>query len=133
MKANEFDALMAQGFYTAEKSVASGANQQMTQQAVQNVQAFQAMPTAKGYVPDHTVLPIFERQAQMEQEAAARKQQEQAQFFVLLNGAQKGPLTLEQLKGLAIADVIDESTQVWRTNTPEWTDLKTCLATLNNH
>jgi hypothetical protein len=53
-----------------------------------------------------------------------------AQFYVLLNGAQKGPLTLEQLKGLAVVDVINEATQVWRMGTPEWTDLKTCLASL---
>lgn len=131
MNANDFDALMAQGFYTAEKSVASGANRQMAQQAVQNIQGFQSMPTAKGYVPDHTVLPVFERQAVLEQEAAARKAREQAQFFVLINGAQKGPVSLEQLKGLAIVDVIDENTQVWRQGTPEWTDLKTCLANLH--
>lgn len=108
MNANEFDALMGQGFNTMEKSVASGANNMMGQQAINNVQAFQSMPTAKGYVPDHTVLPIFKKQ-----------------FYVLLNNVQKGPLTYEQLKGLAIADIIDENTQVWQEGLPEWKTLKT--------
>jgi len=26
----------------------------------------QSMPTAKGFVPDHTVLPVFQRQAEAE-------------------------------------------------------------------
>ena len=125
MNATDFDALMGQGFNTMEKSVASGANQQMAQQAIQNIQAFQTMPTAKGFIPDHTVLPVFQRQAEAEAAKAAN-----TQFFVLLNNEQKGPLTLEQLKGLAIADVIDENTQVWRQGTPQWTDLKTCLSSL---
>ena len=107
MNANEFDALMGQGFNTMEKSVASGANNMMAQQSIQNVQAFQAMPTAKGYVPDHAVLPIFKKH-----------------FYVLINNVQKGPLTYEQLKGLAIADVIDENTQVWQEGTPDWKPLK---------
>jgi len=98
---------MGQGFNTMEKSVASGANQMMAQQAVQNIQAFQAMPTAKGYVPDHTVLPIFQKK-----------------FYVLINNEQKGPLTYEQLKGLIIADVINEDTQIWQEGTPEWKPLK---------
>jgi len=113
-----------------EKNVASGANQQMGRQAVQNIQGFQAMPTAKGYIPDHSVLPIFQRQAQAQEQLAAQAQQAAVQFFVNIAGVQKGPITLEQLKGLAIVDVIDENTAVWRVGTPEWTDLKTCLANL---
>ena len=115
-----------------EKNVASGANQQMAQQAVQNIQGFQAMPTAKGYIPDHTVLPVFQRlaEAEAQKNAASQAQQAEAQFFVNIGGEQKGPINLEQLQGLAIVDVINEQTMVWRTGTPEWTDLKTCLANL---
>ncbi len=131
MNANDFDALMGQGFNTLDKVAASNAGSQMTQQAIDNIRSFQSMPTATGYIPDHTVLPVFERQAALEQEAAARKAREEAQFFVLLNGEQKGPLSLEQLKGLAIADVINEESQVWRQGTPEWTDLKSCLESIH--
>lgn len=122
MNPQEFDALVSagSGFYTQNQMVQSGVNSQMTQQALQNIQAMQT-PVAVGNVPQAASSPVFDR---LEQE---RKVAE-AQFFVLLNGAQKGPLTLEQLKGLAIADVIDENSQVWKQGTPEWTDLKTCLA-----
>ena len=122
MNPQEFDALVSagSGFYTQNQMVQSGVNSQMTQQALQNIQAMQ-MPVAVGNVPQAASSPVFDR---LEQERKAAE----AQFFVLLNGAQKGPLTLEQLKGLAIADVIDENSQVWKQGTPEWTDLKTCLA-----
>ena len=124
MNPQEFDALVSAGtgFYTQNQMVSSGINNQMTQQALQNVQTMQT-PVALGTVPAAPTMPTFNRLAQ-EQEAA------KAQFHVLLNGEQKGPLTLEQLKGLAIADVINENTQVWRIGTPEWTDLKTCLASI---
>ena len=51
-------------------------------------------------------------------------------FFVALNGQQKGPLTLEQLKGLAVCDIIDENSPVWMQGMADWTDLKTCLSQL---
>jgi len=121
MSPNAFDALMGQGFNTLNKAAAADPSRQMTQQAIDNIHSLQNMPTAKGYIPDHSVLPVFQKQAEFE----AKKN---ALFFVLLNGEQKGPLTLEQLKGLAITDVIDENSQVWKQGTPEWTDLKTCLA-----
>ena len=50
--------------------------------------------------------------------------------FVIINGQQRGPVSLEQLKGLAICEVIDENSQVWLQGTPNWTDLKTCLSQL---
>ncbi len=124
MNPQEFDALVSAGtgFYSQNQMVNSGVNNQMTQQALQSVQAMQTQ-VPMGNVPAAPTMPTFDRLAQ-EQEAA------KAQFYVLLNGVQKGPLTLEQLKGLAIADVINEATQVWRLGTPEWTDLKTCLANI---
>ena len=124
MNPQEFDALVSasSGFYTQNQMVQSGVNSQMTQQALQNIQAMQT-PVAVGNVTQAASSPVFDR---LEQE---RKVAE-AQFFVLLNGAQKGPLTLEQLKGLAIADVIDENTQVWKQGTTEWVSLKDCLANL---
>ena len=124
MNPQDFDALLStqSGFYSQTQMVNSDANHRLTQQALQNVQAMQtAVPL--GNVPGVPVSPAFEQMAQ------ERKALE-AQFHVLLNGAQKGPLTLEQLKGLAIADVIDENTQVWRVGTKDWTDLKTCLNNL---
>jgi hypothetical protein len=124
MSPQEFDALVSSGtgFYTQNQMVSSGINNQLTQQALQNVQAMQ-VPVATGNAPQAAVSPVFERMAQERKEL-------EAQFFVLLNGEQKGPLTLEQLKGLALVDVINESTQVWRQGTPAWTDLKTCLANI---
>lgn len=124
MDPKEFDALVSTGtgFYTQNQMVGSGINNQMTAQALQNVQAMQT-PVAMGNVPAAPVSPAFEQIAQDRKAATAN-------FFVLINGAQKGPLTLEQLKGLAIADVIDENSQVWQQGSPQWTDLKTCLANL---
>lgn len=116
----DFDALVysSQGFNTMDNLVNSGATQKMSQQSLQNIQTMQT-PMPQGHIPQHVVLPIFEK-----------KQEQQLQFFVALNGVQKGPFSLEQLKGLAIADVIDENTQVWQSGTPAWTDLKTCLTHL---
>jgi len=124
MNPQEFDALVSAGtgFYTQNQMVNSGVNNQMTQQALHNVQAMQT-PVAVGTVPAAPTMPSFDRLAK-DQEAA------KAQFYVLLNNVQKGPLTLEQLKGLAIADVITPESMVWRQGTPEWTDLKTCLASI---
>ena len=124
MNPQDFDALISTstGYYTMNQMVSSGVNNQMTAQALQNVQTMQT-PVAMGNVPAAPVSPAFEQIAQDRKAATAN-------FFVLINGVQKGPLSLEQLKGLAIADVIDENSQVWQQGTPAWTDLKTCLANL---
>jgi len=96
--------------------VNSGINNQMTQQALQNVQAMQTQ-VPLGNAPAAPTMPTFDRLAK-EQQAA------QPQFFVLINNEQKGPLNIEQLKGLAIADVIDADTPIWQVGTPEWATLK---------
>ena len=126
MTAMDFDALVMnpQGFNTMDNLAASNASQQMAQQTLQNIQTMQT-PMPQGTVPQHVVLPIFQKQ---EKQNAAKP--DEPCFFVALNGTQKGPFTLEQLKGLAIADVIDVDTQVWMPGLSEWTDLKTCLASL---
>lgn len=128
MEAMDFDALILknQGFNTLDNLAHSNATQDMTQQTLQNIQTMQ-MPMPDGHLPQHVVLPIFQKQETM---TALPKVDHQ--FFVILNGAQKGPFTLEQIKGLAIADVINADSQVWMTGLPAWTDLKTCLANLNN-
>lgn len=124
----DFDALVMnpQGFNTLDKLASSAAPQQMAQQTLQNIQTMQtSMP--QGHVPEHVVLPIFQKQ-----EDRNANNKEEANIFVALNGAQKGPFTIEQLKGLAIADVINADSQVWMPGLSEWTDLKTCLANLKN-
>ncbi len=120
----DFDALVYsnQGFNTMDNLVNSAATQKMSQQTLQNIQTMQT-PMPQGYTPQHVVLPVFKKKQ-------AQQPSQQLQFFVALNGVQKGPFSLEQLKGLAIADVIDEKTQVWQSGTPTWTDLKTCLTNL---
>lgn len=126
MEAMDFDALVYknQGFNKMDDNVNSVINQAMTQQTLNNIQAMQtSMP--QGHIPQHVVLPIFQK------EAAQKDNGQSLQFFVIIGGVQKGPFTLEQVKGLAIADVIDENTQVWMSGLPNWTDLKTCLSTLN--
>lgn len=65
---------MDYSFNTLDKLAASDAAEKMTKQAMQNIQAMQSMPTAKGFVPDHTVLPVFQRQAEAEK-AKNNKQQ----------------------------------------------------------
>ena len=123
MNPQEFDALInaGTGFYTQNQMVDSGVNNQMSRQALQNVQMMQT-PVAMGSIPQVPGSPDFDR---MTQPALPM-------FYVILNNEQKGPLTLDQLKGLAIADVIDEDTQVWQQGTPEWMALKACLANLKN-
>lgn len=118
MDPKEFDALVGtgKGFYTQDQMVNSGINNQMTQQALQNVQAMQTQ-VPLGNAPAAPTMPTFDRLAK-EQQAA------QPQFFVLINNEQKGPLSIEQLKGLAIADVIDADTPIWQVGTPEWATLK---------
>lgn len=124
MNPNEFDALVYnnQGFNTMDNLVNSAATTQMSQQTLQSIQTMQT-PMPQGHIPQHVVLPVFNNQPKT-------NPVQQLQFFVVLNGTQKGPFTLEQLKGLVIAEVIDENTQVWQSGTPSWTDLKTCLTNL---
>ena len=126
MDAMDFDALILnnQGFNTLDNLAHSNAMQDMAQQTLQNIQTMQT-PMPQGHVPQHVVLPVFQRQ-----EAAQKAETNELQFFVIVNGSQKGPFTLEQVKGLAIADVINVDTQVWMPGMPAWTDLKTCLGNL---
>lgn len=126
MTAMDFDALVMnpQGFNTLNNFANSSASQQLTQQTLQNIQTMQT-PMPQGHLPEHVTLPIFQKQ----QERYA-KMPEDANIFVALNGLQKGPFTLEQLKGLAIADVINADSPVWMPGMSEWVDLKTCLANL---
>ena len=95
-------------------------------QPLQAIQTMQQMPTAQGFVPEHVTLPVFQRQTQQQQQ----KQANDVQIFISLNGTQKGPFTLEQLKGLVIAEVVDDDTMAWRAGLDNWTTLKTCLSTL---
>ncbi len=57
---------MDYSFHNLDNLAASDAAEKMTKQTLQNIQAMQSMPTAKGFVPDHTVLPVFQRQAEAE-------------------------------------------------------------------
>jgi len=118
----DFDALMlsCQGFNTMDKVANSGVNQSMTQQTLQNIQAMQT-PTFEGYTPKSPVLPIFEKQ---------QEQKPAQQFFVLLNNEQKGPFTLEQIRGFYNAGMINENTLAWISGMQNWADLKTCLSYL---
>ena len=124
MEAMDFDALVYknQGFNTLDNFANSSATQQMSQQTLQNIQTMQT-PMPQGHVPQHVVLPVFQKQIEQQKSSAP-------QFFVALNGQQKGPLTLEQLKGLAVCDIIDENSSVWMQGRADWTDLKTCLSQL---
>ena len=121
MNPQEFDALLSAGtgFDSQNQMVNSGINNQITQQTLQNVQALQTN-VPLGSVPAPPINPAM---AEIAQNA-------ENQFFVLLNNEQKGPFTLEQIKGLAIADIITPESLVWRQGTPSWVDLKTCLASL---
>lgn len=106
--------------------------QNMTQTTLQSMQAMQT-PVPQGHLPQNVVLPIFQNQQNNPSAAPATYMSTQTnahQFFAVINGAQKGPFSLEQLKGLAIADVLNTESMVWLVGSPEWTDLKTCLATL---
>ncbi|MCQ2285992.1 MAG: DUF4339 domain-containing protein [Bacteroidales bacterium] len=127
MDAMDFDALILnnQGFNTLDNLAQSNVVQDMAKQTLQNIQTMQT-PMPAGHVPQHVVLPVFQKQQLNNGEKQTEKQ-----FFVIINGVQKGPFTLEQVKGLAIADVIDTDTQVWMPGMPNWTDLKTCLSQLN--
>lgn len=122
----DFDALLLnnQGFNTMDNLAHSNVVQDMSRQTLQNIQAMQT-PMPQGHIPQHVVLPVLQKQ-----EARKPDQSDERQFFVAINGTQKGPFTLEQVKGLAIADVIDIDTPVWMPGMSGWTDLKTCLANL---
>jgi hypothetical protein len=125
----DFDALILnnQGFNTLDTLAQSNNVQSMTQTTLQSIQAMQT-PVPQGHIPQHVVLPIFQKQEAAT--PAAGMSQNQPQFFAIVNGSQKGPFTLEQLKGLAIADVINSESLVWMQGLPEWVDLKTCLSNL---
>lgn len=126
MEALDFDALILnnQGFNTLDKLAHSNVTQDMSQQTLQNIQTMQT-PIPNGHIPQHVVLPVFQNQRESKD-----SNQTGQQFFAIVNGVQKGPFTLEQLKGLAIADVINVDTMVWMTGMADWTDLKTCLGQL---
>lgn len=126
MDALDFDALILnnQGFNTLDNLAHSNAMQDMAQQTLQNIKTMQT-PLPNGHVPQHVVLPIFQKQ-----ETNDNCKKNEQHFFAIVNGTQKGPFTLEQLKGLAIADVINVETPVWMPGMSDWADLKTCLAQL---
>lgn len=126
----DFDALILnnQGFNTLDSHASSNSVQSMTQTALQSIQTMQT-PMPQGHLPQHVVLPAFQKQEHPCPAAGMPKNDHQ--FFAVVNGVQKGPFTLEQLKGLAIADVIDQETMVWMPGMPEWVNLKTCLSNLN--
>lgn len=127
MDPRQFDSLILnnQGFNTLNNVVQSNAVQDMSQQTLQSIQSMQT-PVAQGHLPQHAVLPMFQKQETPQQSISSTS----SQFFAVVNGAQKGPFTLEQLKGLAIADVINEDSLVWMQGMPEWVALKICLANL---
>ena len=126
MEAMDFDALVFnnQDFNTLDNLSRSDANQRMSRQVLQNIQTMQT-PLPKGHIPQHVVLPVFNNEPNVPTGA-----QKGYQFFVIINEQQKGPFTLEQLKGLAIADVINVDTKVWMPGLSDWLDLKTCLGSL---
>ena len=122
----DFDALILnnQGFNTLDHVARSNAAQEMAEQTLKNIRTMQT-PMPQGHLPQHVVLPVFQQK-----EAGNEPARQELQFFVNINGSQKGPFTLEQVKGLAIADVIDMDTLVWMPGLPNWVDLKTCLTNL---
>lgn len=125
----DFDALILnnQGFNTLDSQANSNNVQNMTQTTLQSIQAMQtAVP--QGHLPQHVVLPTFQKQEAPT--PVAGMAQNQHQFFAIVNGSQKGPFTLEQLKGLAIADVINSESLVWMPGMSGWVDMKTCLSNL---
>lgn len=126
MNVLDFDALILknQGFNSLDDLAQSNSVQNMAQQTLQNIQTMQT-PMPNGHIPQHVVLPVFQKQ-----NANSTTTQKEWQFFANINGVKKGPFTLEQLKGLAIADVIDTDTLVWMPGMPEWVDLTTCLSNL---
>lgn len=126
MEAMDFDALILnnQGFNTLDNLAHSNSVQDMSQHSLKSIQTMQT-PMPEGYLPQHVVLPVFKKNEDNKVASQTDKQ-----FFVIVNGLQKGPFTLEQVKGLAIADVINVDTQVWMPGMESWTDLKTCLANL---
>ena len=129
MNAIDFDALILdnQGFNTLDSLANSNNLQNMTQATLQSIQTMQTtMP--QGHLPQHVVLPALQQHEASSLKAGMN--QAQHQFFAIVNGLQKGPFTLEQLKGLAIADVINQESLVWMPGMPEWIDLKTCLSNL---
>lgn len=132
MEALDFDALVVnnQAFNTLDNLANANTMQNMTQNTLQNIQAMQT-PVPQGHIPQHVVLPTFQNKQNIASGSTCPTKQSGNLFFAVVNGAQKGPFTLEQLKGLAIADVINTDSMVWLVGSPEWTDLRTCLATLN--
>lgn len=127
MNPADFDALVFtnQGFNTLNSVANSNVAQDMTNQTLHSIQAMQT-PVPQGHLPQHAVLPMFQNQAANQQNVPTPPQQ----FFAVVNGAQKGPFSLEQLKGLAIADVLNEDSMVWMQGMPEWVPLKICLSNL---
>ncbi|MBE6240281.1 MAG: DUF4339 domain-containing protein [Bacteroidales bacterium] len=129
MDPRQFDSLILQnqGFNTLNNVVHSNVVQNMAEQTLQSVHAMQGMqitqPKESAYNPAglYGVNP---------QHQPLQPNTSQHQFLAVVNGAQKGPFTLEQLKGLAIADVISEDTLVWMQGMPEWVSLRVCLANL---
>lgn len=130
----DFDALIlkTQGYNTMDNHVNSGISQTMTQQSLQNIQTMQT-PTVHGYMPQSPVLPIFQKKAEEEakMQQAQQAAQQQIQIYVLLNNEQKGPFSLEQIKGFYNAGMINESTFAWIPGMQNWADLQTCLSFLN--
>lgn len=126
MDPRQFDSLILtnQGFNTLNNVANSNVVQGMAQQTLQSIQTMQTpTPTAPSFTPMGLCGVTSNPQS-------APNNVCQHQFYAVVNGGQKGPFTLEQLKGLAIAEVINEDTLVWMQGMPEWVSLKICLSNL---
>lgn len=99
-------------FNTLDKLVASDQWQALAAQAVESIKSMQREVPQVGIQP-HVVLPVFQKK-------------EETQYVLAVNGEQRGPFTLAQIRRLLKLDAVTPDFYVWTQGWPEWKFLKDC-------
>lgn len=123
MNVKDLDALY--GFMTLKDLVKTGFQQDLARQLQQSMSTVQTQ-TQKGYMPVNVVLPTISKKE--EQQAIAAQSEQSHSIYVSLNGDRKGPMTIENLKGLVIADLVNDDTLVWMAGLENWMKLGQLLS-----
>ena len=84
----------------------------LASQAQESIKAMQ-VPVPQVGIPSHVVLPIFQKQ-------------EEVQYVLALGNEPKGPFTISQLREFLKADIISSEFYVWTQGWPEWKKIKDC-------
>ncbi len=110
-------------YKTLDEIAQSNLTQELAAQTLQNIQQMQ-VPTQTGFTPKTVVLPLMENimNQQTEKEAELRQQQppQMPKYYLAVNGEQKGPFTVPQIKDFVARGIITTNDLCWAPGFSGW-------------